>query len=277
MKRKLLLFISVGLVFVLVAVSLTACGENPDTPATTAEQKVDEAKDDASKQEVDAKTDAEVPDVEEVKADEDKDAKTDEKAEEKAEDKADEKVEDKADEKVAPAFLGSWTLDKVYSVEGDKEVELKKDEAQSVYGAGTSVITFAEGGKASTETTDGSDSFIEDGTWKQDKDDTIIYKEGTLTLEFEYVDDMLVRTFESEEKDAMYKNLKFTYVRVDDKTEVKDDRADEKAEDKKDDEKKAEDKDSKDAVDKGIENKDAEAAEDAVEAPEDAADKDSAN
>lgn len=124
----------------------------------------------------------------------------------------------------ARAMVGSWKLDKVVEIhEGDAPVDLPKEENQSLYGAGESILTFKTDGKTSEEITDGADKSVVEGTWKLTATDSFTYTQDTLEMAFQYfrADDTIFRDVKDEAPDAAHPHLRFTYVRVIPAPEVK--------------------------------------------------------
>ena len=117
----------------------------------------------------------------------------------------------------ARAMVGSWKLDNVVEIhEGDAPTDLPKEENQSLYGSGESILTFSLGGKASDEITDGPDKVVMEGSWELTAPDQFTYTEDTLEMEFCYfrADDTIFRDFVDDAPDAAHPHLRFTYVRV---------------------------------------------------------------
>jgi len=114
-------------------------------------------------------------------------------------------------------MVGSWKLDKVVEIhEGDASVDLPKEENQSLYGSGESVLIFESNGNASDEVTDGPDKVVKEGSWKLTGPDQFTYTEDTMEMEFSYfrVDDTIFRDFKDDAPDAPHAHLHFIYVRV---------------------------------------------------------------
>ena len=117
----------------------------------------------------------------------------------------------------ARAMVGSWKLDKVTEVhDGDAPVDLPKEENQSLYGAGETILTFEPNGKATDETVDGSDKVVTEASWTLTGPDKFTYKVDPMEMEFSYfrADDTIIRDYKDETPDAAHPHLAFVYTRV---------------------------------------------------------------
>ena len=96
--------------------------------------------------------------------------------------------------------VGSWILDKVYEVkEGQEPSLMKKEENQSLYGAGLSVFTFDESGTASETIFDGEDMADVAASWTSTAPKVFEYTdENDIKVTFVYNsdEDTLARKFE---------------------------------------------------------------------------------
>ena len=117
------------------------------------------------------------------------------------------------------AVTGSWQLDKVLKInDGDAPEELKPEGAASLYAEKDNIITIYADGTVVTVVKDGEDTAEVKGTWKVNAADTIVYTEGTDTVEDTYsyfrVEDTLIREVTDDAPDAQYPHLQFIYKRV---------------------------------------------------------------
>ena len=112
---------------------------------------------------------------------------------------------------------GSWKLAAVYdAADAEKPVLLEKESAQSLYGAGTSILTFDGDGYAHDITFDGEDISDAEASWKTTSPNKYVFEENGMSLTFVYneKEDALHRSFSDDTPDATYKNLDFVYYRA---------------------------------------------------------------
>jgi len=114
--------------------------------------------------------------------------------------------------------VGSWKLDTVFHViDGQEPAELKKEEAQSLYGSGINIFTFDEDGSAHDILFAGPDTSDTAAKWTSTSPNVYVYtEEGGLEITFYYEaeKDVLHRSFENTDADASYKKLDFVYARA---------------------------------------------------------------
>lgn len=115
------------------------------------------------------------------------------------------------------AVVGSWTLAQVLEIhEGDAPEELPKEENQSLYGSGDSILTFCADGKAINTIHEGGEAIDMEASWQMTGVDQIVYTEEPTELNLQYfrVEDSLLRDFVDEAPDAAHPHLRFIYVRT---------------------------------------------------------------
>ena len=113
---------------------------------------------------------------------------------------------------------GSWKLDKVFNViDGQSQEEIKKEEAQSLYGTGINIFTFDKGGYAHDILLSETESIDTSAKWKTTKSNVYVYIEENgleITFTYEAEKDVLHRIVEYSDEDATYKKLDFVYARA---------------------------------------------------------------
>ena len=120
-----------------------------------------------------------------------------------------------------PAFAaepveGSWMINEVFEIDADGNSVLKtRDEAQSLYGSGISILTFFDGGYASEIVFNAGDMYDASAAWTA-TDTGYEFMEDGLVLSFTYDadTDSLHRGFTDDNEEATYKDLDFVYVRA---------------------------------------------------------------
>ena len=124
--------------------------------------------------------------------------------------------EDKAADRYP--VVGSWKLDQVFeAAQGEEPVLLKKEEAQSLYGSGISILTFDEDGYAHDITFEGEDTSDLAAQWKSTSPNQFVFTEEDgmeLTFTYNEKEDLLHRYFLDDAPDASHQSLDFVYARA---------------------------------------------------------------
>lgn len=116
-----------------------------------------------------------------------------------------------AEEKDLDPIVGSWKLDAVFDMsDPDASALMDKEEHQSFYGSGLSILTFNEDGTASNTMFGADEMFDVEASWTG-SDGTYEYTEGdtSMTLVYNAEEDALHRSFTDDNN-----NLDFIYTRA---------------------------------------------------------------